>query len=68
MKKLLTLCFFMAVTLASQAQVKKATPTKAPVKKVTNTETAVITPAPQKGPTKEQTIAFIKDYLQNIKI
>ena len=47
------------MTLASQAQVKKAATTKTPVKKVAST-----TPVEQKGPTKEQTVAFIKDYFK----
>nr|WP_315153933.1 hypothetical protein [uncultured Flavobacterium sp.] len=63
MKKLITICLFMATAFAVNAQVKKTTATKTPVKKVAKTETAVA-PVQQKGPTKEQTIAFIKDYFK----
>nr|WP_315153936.1 hypothetical protein [uncultured Flavobacterium sp.] len=57
MKKLITICLFMAITLAGQAQVKKTTTTKTPVKKAA--KTASTAPASQKSPTKEETINFI---------
>lgn len=62
MKKLITICFFMATIFAVNAQEKKTTAAKPPVKKVTKTETAITTPVEQKGPTKEQTVTFIMDY------
>lgn len=61
MKKLITICLFMAMTFTVNAQVKKTTATKTPVKKVANTETTSTKPAEQKGPTKEQTIEYIYD-------
>lgn len=60
MKKLITICLFMATSFAVNAQTKKTTTTKTPLNKLTKTQ-----PAIQEEPTAKQTLEYIKAYINN---